>query len=335
MYQVISIGAALVDIFVHSPQFQTTKVDGNVMLCQLYGDKVELDSFQIHTGGGASNTAVGLARLGFTTAVLAELGKDTLAKMVTENLEQEEVSTEFLIRERQEQTGGSVILVGNDGGRTVMVHRGAASQLDVKDLPREKLVTAEWWHLSNIAGRLTVLQTLFTLARLHKIGLSWNPGKAELLLLKQGQLHPAEVPCTLLFVNKEEWAVLEPVQSQLKEVIPQIIITDGARGGEILVKQAQPLKFKAATVTSKDDTGAGDAFAAAYVAAYLHLKHPVAAAAWGVANAASVVQQVGAKTGLLTSAQLEILVKDVNRTQASKNFKFEPTDTLFTKRVNL
>jgi len=38
--------------------------------------------------------------------------------------------------------------------------------------------------------------------------------------------------------------------------------------------------------------------------AYLHKKHPAEAAAWGVANASSVVQHVGAKTGLLTMAQL-------------------------------
>lgn len=308
MYEVVSIGAALVDIFIHSPQFQTTKVDGNVMLCQLYGDKVEVESFQVHTGGGSSNTAVGLARLGFKTAVIAELGKDSFAKLVSEDLEREEVGTEFLVRERKEQTGGSVIMVGQDGGRTVMVHRGAASQLDVHDLPREKMVGSRWWHMSSIAGRLPVLQTIFTLAKLHHVGVSWNPGKAELQLLAQGQLHPAEVACTLLFVNKEEWAVLQPVQSQLQDLIPQIIVTDGARGGQILLKKAPAISFSAPAIQSKDDTGAGDAFATGYVAAYLRKQHPTTAATWGVANAVSVVQHVGAKSGLLTQAQLETII---------------------------
>lgn len=309
MTEIMSIGAALVDIFVHSPQFKVSRVEDQVMLCQHYGDKIEVDSFHVLTGGGASNTAVSLARLGYKTAVLAELGKDSLAKMVVDDLEREEVSTHFLIRERKEQTGGSVIMIGNDGGRTVMVHRGAASQLDAHDIPREELVKTRWWHLSSIAGRLPVLQMLFTLARLHQVGISWNPGKSELQLLANHQLQPAEICCKLLFVNQEEWAMIGAQQAALQSLIPQIIVTDGARGGQILVKGSAPITFLAQKVRSVDDTGAGDAFASAYVAAYLHKKHPVEAASWGVTNAASVVRSIGAKPGLLTLSQLETSIK--------------------------
>ncbi len=41
MYQVITIGSALVDIFIHSPQFVPTKSKQGDLLCQLYGDKTE------------------------------------------------------------------------------------------------------------------------------------------------------------------------------------------------------------------------------------------------------------------------------------------------------
>lgn len=307
MFDVITIGTALVDIFIRSTQFQVEKVDESVMLCQHLGEKIEVDSFQVTTGGAASNTAVGFARLGFEVAAVAETGRDTFAKVVTEDLEREEVDTRFVIRERREQTGGSVILVGQDGGRTIMVHRGAASQLDVYDLPRQALLETGWWHLSSIAGRLPVLQHLFMLAKLHQKKVSWNPGKAELKLLAHKQLSVPEICCEVFILNKEEWQLVSELHEELKAQVPLIVVTDGARGG-VVYHDNQQLEYEAHKVASVDDTGAGDAFATGFVAALLNGRDPVTAARWGVENASSVIKHVGAKPGLLTEAQLETIL---------------------------
>ena len=56
-------------------------------------------------------------------------------------------------------------------------------------------------------------------------------------------------------------------------------------------------------------TGAGDAFATAYLAALAHgLPHKVALR-WGPMNAGSVVQQVGPQAGLLTKKEMEAQLK--------------------------
>ncbi len=304
MYNVVSIGSALVDIFIQSDDFEFSQSDGSTMLCQKYGEKLAVDNFEVWPGGGGNNTATGFSRLGFAAAVIAELGKDAFSQVITTALIEERVSTELLITERSEKTGGSVILVGKDGGRTVLTHRGAASQLDVSDIALDSLTHVDWIHLSSVSGRLGVLQHLFGFVKNHQTRLSWNPGKAELQLILDGQLPVPDISAQVLTVNAEEWELVSAQQSALIATIPEIIITDGSRGGSFYV-DGKVAPYSATSVTSVDDTGAGDAFVVGYVAGRLWNYSPERSVRLGAANAASAVQIMGATTGLLAKDQLE------------------------------
>jgi sugar/nucleoside kinase (ribokinase family) len=300
MFQIITIGSALVDVFVHSKHFQSRPSQDGQLLCQLYGDKLDVESFRVFSGGGGTNTAVGFQRLGFKTGVVCELGRDDFAQIVLSELRREQVSAQLVIAEKKEQTGGSVVLVGQDGGRTVLVHRGAASQLDPYDLSPFWLTQTRWIHLSSISGRLETLKKLFQLIkRNHEIGLSWNPGKAELKLISSGQLVVSEVPCQIFFVNEEEWAMIANQQSQVLATFSQVVVTAGAKGGRVYVNGKPAWQFEGQKHQVVDETGAGDAFISGYVSASLLANPPQVAVAWGVKNAASVISYYGAKLGLL------------------------------------
>lgn len=301
MYDLITIGSSLIDIFIQSTEFSLQSGHEGVLLCQKYGDKIELDNFEIKTGGGGSNTAVAFARAGFHTAIITETGQDVLAELIMEDLHRERVATNLVIQEKKERTGGSVILIGQDGGRTVMVHRGAASMLDAHDIPRAKVARAEWVHLSSIAGNLETLTTIFQ-ARTTG-ALSWNPGKQELHLLAEGLLPISKLPVEILFLNQSEWRLVETQQSALRAQIPQIVVTAGQAGGHLYSGERE-LAFASSGRPSFDDTGAGDAFASGFVAAYLKqwpLEQCLIAAS---RNAESVIQTIGAKTGLLPKSAL-------------------------------
>lgn len=299
MYDVITIGSALTDIFVKSSQFNIKNSEDSQMLCQLYGDKMEVDEFEIHTGGGGSNTAVGFARQGFRTAVVTEIGNDTLAKIILEDFHQERVATNLIIQEKREKTGGSVILIGADGGRSVMVHRGASSMLDSHDIPINHLQRAEWIHLSSISGRIDALQMIGSALQGNQ-KLSWNPGKGELELLKDQSLNIYTMNCKVFIVNKQEWAMVEFLQEKLIDAIPEIVVTDGKKGG-VVIFQGKEHRFESKNIASIDDTGAGDAFGVGYVSARIRGQTITQAADYGVENASSVVQSIGAKAGLLGS----------------------------------
>lgn len=305
MAAVLTIGSSLIDIFVHSDEFHLQPSSEGLLLCQRYGEKIEVSGFALRTGGGGSNVAVGLARLGHAVKCISELGRDDWADIVVRDLTAEHVDTSLLVKEKKEQTGGSVILVGADGGRTVLVHRGAASQLDPQDIPADAVQTADWIHLSSISGQIETLKHIFALRKQSgKTNMSWNPGSGELSALVAGHLAAAELPVQTLIVNKQEWEIVAAVQQQLQAQIPEILITDGANGIDMLLAGIST-RIAVEKAQSVDDTGAGDAFATGYVAARLEQRDPQQAVVWAKANSAAVVQQVGAKPGLLTKSALE------------------------------
>lgn len=306
MKKVITIGSTLVDLFVHSRDFQIKKMKEGLMLCQKYGDKIKLDRFNVYSGGGASNSAVGFKRMGFRVAVVSELGKDVWAQFVVEDLKRELVDVNLLIKEKKEQTGGSVILVGDDGGRTVMVHRGAASMLDPHDIPVTDLQEAEWVHLSNSGGRSKTLQLIFKTVGSGSTGLSWNPGKEDIDLYMNSQLQIKKGLIEILLVNREEWLALEKKQDEIMEQIRIVVITHGRLGGQVFKQGSLVHEYDVEKVKVVDETGAGDAFGVGFIAAYLHNKSMEECCEWGKQNAASVVQHIGTKAGLLKRSQLRI-----------------------------
>lgn len=294
--RVISIGSALIDIFITSDQFIKDK-SGLLRVGDPSG-KANVDSFVLKTGGGAGNTAVGFSRLGFEAAIISETGHDEFAKIVIEDLKDEGVDTKLIIKERREETGGSIILGCADGSRMILVHRGASSMLDPEDIKTSEVAEADWVHISSLSGRVRTLKNLFKTLHFYQVGASWNPGGSDLQLLNKGELKVEDLAVKVLILNKEEWAVVEKLQEQLVKHIGQVVVTDGTNGGRIFLSNGQRHLYKAKKVEAANATGAGDAFCVGYVAALLKGREPEAAAEWGVENAASVVRKLGAKTGL-------------------------------------
>jgi sugar/nucleoside kinase (ribokinase family) len=306
MYDIITIGSSLTDSFIKSKEFDLHPNGISVQICLSYGSKIEVDEYLLRTGGGGGNTAVGFARMGFRTGVVTEIGKDILAKIILDDFKKEFVSTNLIISEKQENTGGSIILLGKDGGRTVMVHRGASSMLDPEDIPEEKISRAKWVHLSSIAGNIDTLQFIFKTLKKSETMFSWNPGKKELALISDGKINFEEVSCGVLFLNKEEWGLIKEQQETVLSSVKQIIITNGKKGGEVYVDGLINKKFVSSGASSVDDTGAGDAFAVGYLTAYLNDKSVSDCCEWGKRNAVSVIGKVGAKSGLLTIDKIEV-----------------------------
>ena len=314
MYQVITVGSVLVDVFVHAPSFESKSTGDKHLICQQLGEKIELDGFQVTTGGGAGNTAVGLTRLGFKTAVISETGRDDFSFLIINDLKREQVATELLILEKKEQTGGSVILIGADGQRTVLVHRGAAAMLDPYDVPLFHTSQAGWIHLSSIGGNQHTLEKIFNIVRRNReTRLSWNPGNKELELIKSGNLSLDLITGDVLFVNQEEWDSVAAQHAALTQIFSQVVVTNGRRGGQIWIKGKPAWEYQSLAVKTVDETGAGDAFCAGYIGGQLLYKSPQDSAAWGVANAASVVKFYGAKLGLLDRERISLSISTQTR----------------------
>lgn len=312
-YDVISVGSAVLDIFMKSDKFrvvQSGDIPGGIAMCEVYGGKMEVEEVTMVSGGGATNTAVSFARKELKSAVIAEMGNDPQSLLIHRDLEEAQVDTRFLVQEQGETTAVSVVLIADDGGRSIMVHRGAAAMLTKTDLPLEELET-RWMHISSLGGNLELLKTLLTWSKSKGVRVSLNPGLKE--IHHKEKLLPLLPLVEILFVNRDEakelWGIdyRDDALWKSMQALPGAhvtVITDGAGGGKVSINGKVSFYTGVKVKKVVDTTGAGDAFASGVVSGVLYGKTYEQAVEWGIKNATAVLHYVGAKKGLLTLGEI-------------------------------
>jgi len=151
MHKVVVIGAAIVDVLLKSKSLRVMKshqIEGGVAMCEVLGGKTEAEDGVLVSGGGGTNVAVGLHRLGEAVKMIARVGDDDLSEVLIKQLEKESVDLSFLQRAKG-KTGLSAVLVSMDGGRSIVTYRGESGELkenyevvvwQEKDISREDLL---------------------------------------------------------------------------------------------------------------------------------------------------------------------------------------------------
>ena len=305
MYDVISLGAATVDIFVKSDGFSLQ----NDKLTITYSSKYEMSASLICSGGGATNSSVALSRLGLRTSCVSLLGNDPLSLFIFNDLKENNVSTDSLVHLNKENTDYSVILVGPDGGRTIITNRGQ-SRLETENLNWDKLAQTGWYYITSLEGNLDLLEQIIGFAVEHQIKIALNPGNRELSDSKR--LIPLLAHIDFLLLNGIESETLTGVhvnegnywETLLSYGAKISAVTNGRQGAYILTSQ-EKLYSPVINTTPVDETGAGDSFGSAFVGGILSHLSPADALFWAIKNSASVVSSLGAKSGLLTLAEIK------------------------------
>jgi len=312
---IISIGSATQDVFVSSDQTHLIRIqhyeNEEAYLAYDYGAKVAVDHLFISTGGGAVNTAIAFAKLGLRAAAVSELGQDDAGNMIERTLCEHGVDTSMLVRNPERATGYSVILTGPTGDRTVLVHRGAGSCLSHDDINWERVRAARWIYLSSLSGDAAALwHDVARCAVEAGARLAINPGSRQIDEGLDG-LGDVLAAAEVIFVNKgeayrftgteerrddaDERAAAEALHRAGCRTVVMTMGGDGARGFDGDTHYFVP----AHKVKVVSNLGAGDAFAAACLAALDHGLSLREALKAGTINAGSVVTSMGATTALL------------------------------------
>lgn len=305
MYDVITIGSASLDIVVKSKNFTlSARPDGSIALCEVYGAKMDVDELLLVSGGGATNVAVGCARLGLKSAVICEIGKDFPGRIVSEDLKDEGVDDQFIVSERLEQTAVSVLLVAKEGGRSALTHRGAAYELESRDITWEALEKTRSVHLGTLGADKQLIIDLFEFFSTREICVSWTPSLKDLEIFTLAELSTNIISCDVMVLNAQEWQTVTQIKEEFLRLVPLIIVTDGSNGGKVFNEGKQLFEFNATQVAVVEETGAGDAFATGILSGIIMGKSLIECVEWGKKNASSVIQFLGAKKGLLTLDQI-------------------------------
>jgi ribokinase len=229
-------------------------------------------------GGAAANVAAWLAAAGAPVALVARAGDDVAGRGAVAELRDAGVDVHVVL-DPERATGTCVVVIGADGERTMLPDRGANLALAPGDLPDELFVAGGHLHLSGYvllhhgprAAGLAALQR----ARRAGMTISVDPASAA-------PLRAAGVDAVLgwiggvdlLLPNRDEAAVLtgedDPEAAARALVartgVREVVVTLGA-GGALWTDGTAVVRVAAHAAEVVDTTGAGDAFAAGWLAA--------------------------------------------------------------------
>ncbi len=303
--KMLTIGAAVQDVFLsNSDEFKpVTDIPSHEVFLKLeLGSKADVNNINFSTGGGATNAAVTFARQGIDVEFMGTIADDPAGRAILDELDKENVGTKHLSYSKRHHTGYSVLLLAPNGERTILTYRGASTHYDANNFDISK-VDAQWLYLSSMAGEMALLENIFSTAKEKKIKIFFNPGKNELKNIDQLKALLEDVD--VLLVNKEEAKQIVSGNSlvelirRLEHLVPVAIISDGPNGviasdGKTIVRAGM---YEDVKVT--DRTGAGDAFGSGFISYWASGKSLKDSIVFASANSTSVVQQIGAKAGIL------------------------------------
>lgn len=312
---IVTVGSAIRDVFVSMEGEKVIRTamfpTGRAMVLPL-GSKLKIDALDITLGGDALNTAITFARRGFRTGTVAKVGDDGSGREILETLKDEGISTTYLMRDKKLQTAYSVILLADDGSRTILTYGGAARDFGPRDIAWNKL-KPKWFFMTHMAEKsASVFPRVLRHAKSVVAKVAVNPGKTQLAMPLR-TIKPLLNLIDVFIVNREEGAALTrtPYQNETKVfkklddwVHGLVVMTDGKRG--VTVSNGTT-RWKAGVLKEKrvvDRTGAGDAFGSGFVAALMERPDDIPYAIQvGSANATSVIEQTGGNAGALKKNQ--------------------------------
>lgn len=275
-------------------------------------------NLSLSIGGAESNVAIGLARLGIASSWVSALGDDEPGDVVLHRLRAEGVDT-TAVRRVPERPTGLYLREDVAGALRVYYYRtgSAASALAPGDLPASQLTGADYLHLTGITAALSPQAAEFVLwaaKTAHEAGVRvsydvnyrsklWEPPAAR--AATEALLAYVDV----LFVGDEEsdalWGRSDATfLAHLSARGPQeVLLKQGARGCMATI-DGECFTAPGLEVGQVDPIGAGDAFAAGYLAATLWTWHPEQRLRAANAMGAFCVQTLGDFEGLPSRREL-------------------------------
>jgi sugar/nucleoside kinase (ribokinase family) len=183
--KVLTIGSAMRDVFLCHKQLPVKHLNAygkkECFLVLQEGSKIEIDSIQYYTGGGATNTAVSFARLGFVASAFYKIGNDYEGNTISAFLMDEKIDTKLTVYDSHIKTGVSFIIPCPSGDRTVLICRGANNMLKEHEIPLDAFNMYDVLHVTSLNGPTAAyLPLIMSHAKKYNIFVASNPGTSQL-----------------------------------------------------------------------------------------------------------------------------------------------------------
>ena len=228
--------------------------------------------YSLSLGGSAGNTIRAMACMGCSTGFIGKVGPDTTGEFFVQALENLGIAP--VIFHGKERSGKCVSLISPDGERTMVTHLGAALELNAAEIDASIF---EGYDCLYIEGYLVQDHTLLrhTIATAKQCGLKIAIDLASFNVVAENLDFLREIVAEyvdILFANEDEAKTFtgedEPINAlqTISEMCELVIVKIGMRGA--LIKQGGEVVHVGIMAAAKrvDTTGAGDFYAAGFLA---------------------------------------------------------------------
>ena len=272
-----------------------------------------VERIELHTGGCAANTAVTLAKIGVSTAILGKVGQDGFGDYLAAAMAAHGLETRGLRRDPDAATAATMVVVHSDAERSFLHVIGANATFTAADVDWEVAGMARILHVAGLqlmtafegdgvaqtlreAKRRGLVTTLDTV--MNPRSRAWD-GLAPALPYLDWALPSYEEAVTLTGEAEPERIAAKLMAAGAKNVV----IKMGSEGCFVATADAQRLRVPPLAVTAVDSLGAGDAWAGGFLTGLLHGWSVERTARFANAVGACCVQSLGATTGILPLAE--------------------------------
>ncbi len=302
MFDVVSIGSATKDIFLFTGGANLKPGINSHFLEMPFDKKIEIKDVIYTTGGSATNSAASFAKFGKKVSVIAKIGNDGEAEFIKKDLEDRKIDTGHLIASNG-RSQFSTILVPKKGEMVILTYRGLEKEIKPSELKLD--FKSKWMYMGPLPYQdYTSLLDVTDYCETNDIKMVINPGSSELdcgIKRMEGLMKKVDV----ISMNDEEARRFVGFGNDIKNLIKlgsyakkAAIITKGENG--LLVFDGKYIYAADAFRTKQINfIGAGDSFLSGFINALIDDKGIEDAINLGSYNASKVIQQYGAKAGLI------------------------------------
>lgn len=278
-------------------------------------DESYILGFKESFGGSASNTIIGLSRLGLKTGFIGKVSNDSEGRLLFENLKEEGVNTDGIIVSEKGRTGKVLGFVDREGQRALYVDPGVNDLIKIYEINSDYLEKYKVLHLSSFVGGSKEAQERLLQKISEDLVVSLDPGW---IYAERGLNYLLNIlkHTHIILINKKELKHLtgkkdKTVEEQAKVILDHVdivVVKLGDKGCYVTDGRESHYveSFKTKCI---DTTGAGDAFNAGFLYGFIKDKNLKESCKIGNLVAACCIEKFGAVTGLPDNSEMKVRLK--------------------------
>ena len=286
----------------------------------IFGETMLGADFDMGPGGKGSNQAVGTARLGARSSLLAILGDDKLASIAIDLYAAEGVDASLVTTRTDRATGVGFIILNDKGENFIILDMGANELMDAATVDTgEERISESDVVMTVLEVPIPAAARAMELGRKHGAKTILNPAPArplpDAIFASVDYLTPNESELRILLglPADDRSSSRELAEELRRRGVHNVVVTLG-RSGALILTDELDAAVPAVPVEVTDTTGAGDAFNSGFAVALAEGRDIVDATRFGVVCGGIACTRLGVIPGLPDRAKADALYAEAMKT---------------------